>query len=126
MGYYSEVAVMMYKEDYENLVSEIKAHKIPENANYTAEILEKYALELLDDGCTCPETYDYNRNSDVFVRLYWNHIKWYTTPYIAFIERYFYKNAVDFVRIGEEASDIEEHYNLGRYEIGINRYLSFY
>ena len=126
MGYYSEVAAMMLKKDYEDLISKIKAHEFPEDVDYTVDEIEKYALGLLNDGRTCTETYDYNSTSDVFVRLYWESIKWYTSiPYIALIEQYFYDHKVDFIRIGEEASDIEEHYGLQRYEVEVIRTLSF-
>ena len=126
MGYYSDVAVMMRKKDYEKLVAEIFSAESLCNDDYTTQESKEYGLQFLQRGYNHPDVLKYNYSSEVFVRLCWTDVKWYTSiPYIALIEQYFYDHKVDFVRIGEEASDIEEHYGLQRYEVEIIRTLSF-
>jgi hypothetical protein len=125
MGYYSEVAVQMKREDYNRMLEELKAQEFraPCWGATPAEIKE-YALRFVASGYNAIEVKDYNYHNSEFVRLYWNSVKWYASPYITFLENFFHNNEVDFIRLGE-GTDVQEYWGLGEYEISLVRYLEF-
>ncbi len=129
MGYYSEIAVEMKRKDYERMVSELGKTALtpPDNKIYgspTEEQWKKWAMECLANGYKSQQIY--NGEQSEYVRLHWDAIKWYGSPYITFMENFFLENEVDFVRLGEASDDAEENWGLGNYNIGTTRYLSFY
>lgn len=95
MGYYSEVAITLHKEDFETLVR--RAAEESEDSLYLIRISTLYKDE---DNET--------------VSMTWNSVKWYEGfRSVDFIMSFLRSNDVEyqFKRIGEETGDIEEEYN---------------
>ena len=95
MGYYSEVAITLYKEDFEALVEE-------------AANRENVALNLIKNSLLCE-----NKKSNI-ITIYWNSIKWYENyDDVRFIMSFIENNDTQyhFIRTGESSGDIEEESN---------------
>ena len=112
MGYRSEVAIALRKNDYEDLKNFAKH----ENREDVTKILEKGEMNKLP--CS-----DNN-----YIILYWDWIKWYGDE-ISFIDE-FLKNledkddeAYEFICIGEDYSDAEQ-LGAGEY-IWLNRSIGY-
>ena len=126
MGYYSEVAVQMKREDYNRMLEELKATQFKASCwNVTPAEWTEYALRFVEAGYTSPSVKDYNQDDSECIRLHWDFVKWYGSPYITFLENFFHNNEVDFIRLGEGSDDVQEHWGLGDYEISLIRYLEF-
>lgn len=104
MGYYSDVRAILKKEDFEAL------KKVIEESPYD-NLKNMDILEIR------------GKNKD-YVYFGWNGIKWYFGP--EFVQTIITScEEHQFVRIGEDYEDIEEHYNLEEYDgdsIGVIRY----
>ena len=104
MGYYSQVRAILKKEDFEELKKVIEASPYDNLKN----------MDILEIR---------GKNKD-YVYFGWNCIKWYFGPeefqtFITNCKEY------QFVRIGEDNTDVEEHYNLEEYDgdiIGVIKY----
>lgn len=112
MGYRSEIAIALRKNDYEDLKNFAKH----ENREDVTKILEKGEMNKLP--CS-----DNN-----YIILYWDWIKWYGDE-ISFIDE-FLKNledkddkAYEFICIGEDYSDAEQ-LGAGEY-IWLNRSIGY-
>ena len=94
MGYYSEVSIVLHKEDYDKLISLAK-NKLP---NFESGDC------LLND----PVKY-YKRDGKVNVYLHWNCIKWYVGYFseVTLINDFLKEHEHCFIRIGEELGDFE-------------------
>jgi hypothetical protein len=126
MGYYSEVAVQMKREDYNRMLEELKLKDFQDSYGFcTPDELKEYATKFVASGYNAPEVKEHNYYVSEYVRLYWDSVKWYNSPYINFLESFFLDNEVDFVRLGESSDDAEEHLGLGCYDISTVRYLEF-
>lgn len=104
MGYYSDVRAILKKEDFEAL------KKVIEESPYD-NLKNMDVLEIR------------GKNKD-YVYFGWNGIKWYFGP--EFVQTIITScEEHQFVRIGEDYTDVEEHYNLEEYDgdiIGVIRY----
>lgn len=97
MGYYSEVAIVLYKDDLKKLIEE-------------AYLEQNHDVINLIKGA---ELYNDNDESGV-VTLRWDYIKWYDSfPNIRFVMDFIQNEdrQYRFVRIGEEEGDIETQEN---------------
>ena len=98
MGYYSDVALSMYKKDYNKMV---ELNKENEDFNDLIRIANKRT---------------YTGDEDV-VTLYWESVKWHTAfPEIGTIEDYLrilveQDRPYNFIRIGEDWDDVEYNYH---------------
>nr|WP_297003784.1 hypothetical protein [uncultured Dialister sp.] len=116
MGYYSEVGIAMKKAGYEELKRKIAA--LPEE-----EIaLKKYVKNLLSCAKQIDPYSDLKEYAGKYVVLHWDSIKWYMfddMPEVDFLIDYI-KTLQDYsyMRIGEEAGDIEEDHK-GDYNLDI-------
>ena len=100
MGYRSDVALAMYKTDYDKLI--------------------EFSKQRMDDDNDCVSLYDFitkyvddiiPKKDNKIVILCWEWVKWYEEYYhIATLNEYLEDNDIDytFVRIGEELDDNEE------------------
>ena len=100
MGYRSDVALAMYKNDYDKLI--------------------EFSKQRMDDDNDCVSLYDFitkyvddiiPKKDNKIVILCWEWVKWYEEYYhIATLNEYLADNDIDytFVRIGEELDDNEE------------------
>ena len=100
MGYRSDVALAMYKTDYDKLI--------------------EFSKQRMDDDNDCVSLYDFitkyvddiiPKKDNKIVILCWKWVKWYEEYYhIATLNEYLEDNDIDytFVRIGEELDDNEE------------------
>lgn len=106
MGYRSEVGIVFKKSD-ENLFYD-KLHE--QDASHTGN--GESAEELLNYANK--ETLYSNSLKEDCVVLSWTYVKWYDTyPAVQFFEDVKRYIDIDFVRIGEEAGDIEGDQTLG-------------
>ena len=106
MGYRSEVDIVFKKSD-ENLFYD-KLHE--QDASHTGN--GESAEELLNYANK--ETLYSNSLKEDCVVLSWTYVKWYDTyPAVQFFEDVKRYIDIDFVRIGEEAGDIEGDQTLG-------------
>lgn len=95
MGYRSDVTITMYKQDFETLVRQAS-----EDTNGALDLI-KYATL-------------YNNEASNIVTLYWDCIKWYDgcDEDVNFIMSFIRSNIqYHFIRIDEEAGDVEEENN---------------
>lgn len=98
MGYYSDVAISMFKKDFDNLV--VKAKK--SDAETEALSLLKHAKILMESPSS--------EKDDPIVVLQWYATKWYYRfKDVQCIMSYLRDNYINyyFVRCGEEQGDIE-------------------
>lgn len=106
MGYRSEVGIVFKKSD-ENLFYD-KLHEW--DASHTGN--GESAEELLNYANK--ETLYSNSLKEDCVVLSWTYVKWYDTyPAVQFFEDVKRYIDIDFVRVGEEAGDIEDDPTLG-------------
>lgn len=98
MGYYSDVAIAVRKRDAKRLLEE--AAKLP-NDNYVKKLVERHQ-EILDDIDPNPEGVQILR---------WYGVKWYDefgeVKYIMDFIRSLGESNYEFMRIGEDYTDIE-------------------
>ena len=98
MGYLNEVSIIMKKSDFTEFKKRMEEQKCIQ------------VLDLLEEGkdkeplCFANEEYLY---------LYWDSVKWFnsrTKPLDDFLKELDSKNSYyEFIRIGEELTDIEQH-----------------
>lgn len=92
MGYYSDVAITMYQNDFNDMVKYV----ITKNNNYALRLIKLASLYKNDEGDT--------------ITMLWNCIKW-REDYedVSFITEFIKSNDVQhhFIRIGEDINDIE-------------------
>lgn len=104
MGYYSDVRAILKKDDFEALKKEIEESSCDYLLNFD---------KLEERG----------KNKD-YMYFGWDSVKWYSEK--DFIERFIIGcDEYQFIRIGEDYKDVEEHYNLEEYDgdiIGVVRY----
>lgn len=110
MGYYSDVALVIRQSDKDKFLEELKTfdlvHADNEKKSFgyqnTAKFLYDYA-EKLDNVC--------HLGGEKYFVMRWEIARWYSTEYAT---KFFECPPVkyDFVRVGEEAGDIETDYNL--------------
>lgn len=100
MGYYSEVSITMFEDDFREM-----AQKAFDEKREGVKQLLSYA-EIF-------------RSGDNVLTLYWSWIKWYPTyESICFIENYIHNGIkYSFKRIGEENGDVEEESDDPHWEI---------
>lgn len=113
MGYYSDVAIAMYKKDFEKMCEKAKQHE------------SKYVYEFVMDGYKkAPQ----GKPDDEYVYLYWERVKWYPVyTEINFVKNFLFGKEVcyDLVRIGEDYNDTECIFKSDEYLLGITRQIEF-
>lgn len=110
MGYRSEVAITMYKSDFEILVQ-----RAAKAANGALDLI-KYATLYKDDA-------------NDSITMTWNSVKWYDGyGDVDFIMSFIRSNDTQyhFKRVGEESGDIEEEYNDDNWDLGDATYVECY
>lgn len=110
MGYRSEVAVAIPKKVYEE--NKIIAE------NFQKEHPDSYKYELLLNPSKI-----INKEDSYFTVLYWDYLKWYNEfedvkTITDIIENLDESEHYAFLRLGEDAGDIEEIYHEGTKDIG--------
>lgn len=110
MGYRSEVAVAIPKKVYEEnrIIAE----------GFQKEHPDSYKYELLLNPSKI-----INKEDSYFTVLYWDYLKWYrefedVKTITDIIENLDESEPYAFLRLGEEAGDIEEIYHEGTKDIG--------
>lgn len=94
MGYYSDVAIAMYRKDFEKMVRAAKSNETTSG------------LELIKAACL----HEARANGLPTITMYWNCVKWYNTfDSVRFIMSFLNENDItyQFRRIGDEYDDIE-------------------
>lgn len=113
MGYYSQVAIAMSKDDYNTLVEKVTKLK---NENDTKDKKDFYIQSIYDivtnpDRFRVTQTKNYTIESKTLdvVILTFDYIKWYETDNdISYIMNFVRSLGMyQFIRIGEEYDDIE-------------------
>lgn len=102
MGYYSEVAITLYKDDFEALVK-----RAAEECEHSLNLIRNATLYKDEDNET--------------VSMTWNSVKWYEGfRSVDFIMSFIRSDDMEyqFKRIGEETGDIEEEYNDENWVLG--------
>lgn len=97
MGYRSDVAITLYKKDFESLVKEAVG-----KTNYELDLIKNATL------------YENNNADCNIITMVWNCVKWYDGyDDVDFIMSFIRSNDTQyhFIRIGEEAGDVEEESN---------------
>lgn len=97
MGYRSNVAITLYKKDFESLVK-----KAAGKTNYELDLIKSATL------------YEKSNEKYSIITMVWNYIKWYDDyEDVEFIMSFIRGNNTQyhFIRIGEEPGDIEEESN---------------
>lgn len=91
MGYYSEVSITMFEDDFKGMIRNVFDEK------------RENVKELLNWA-------DIFRSDDNVITLYWGNIKWRPTlEEIRFIESYIHNGIkYSFKRVGEEMGDVEK------------------
>lgn len=104
MGYYSDVAIAMYRKDFEKMVKVAKSRETT-------------------DGLTlirAANLYESKINEVPTITMLWDCVKWYESfGSVKFIMSYLNENDIiyQFRRIGEEYEDIEIKSNDDKYEL---------
>ena len=115
MGYYSDVALGLRKEDFKVMMKKVE---LIENQDVKKEV-----LELIEDGKN-----GVKQSYTDSVLLYWESIKWYESiyPEIKFIMDFIKEiEEYDYVRIGEDLDDIVEDLNTGWTLCSVSRSIDF-
>lgn len=102
MGYYSEVAITLYEQDFETLVK-----RAAEESEDSLALIRRATL--------------YKDEENETVSITWNSIKWYDGfAEVAFIMSFLRSDDIQyqFKRVGEEAGDIDEEYNDDNWVLG--------
>lgn len=113
MGYRSDVAIAMYKKDFEVMCEKAKQHE------------DSFVYEFVMQGY---EQAPQGKPEDEHVYLYWEWVKWYDGyTEVNFIQNFLYEEGVpyDFVRIGEDHDDTECILNSEHYWLDVDRKVSF-
>ena len=127
MSYYDEVAIGLYKEDYDYLLEEAK--KLTENKL-------KDVLYFVTKQC---EVLDYKANDKNYIILHWDCVNgWHYNACAQYVMSFLHGDVgeyaddkekyVDcpkyiFLRLGEDSNDTEEDYNTGNNETGEDDYV---
>lgn len=96
MGYYSEVVIVMHKNDLRDMIRKAAMTGMED------------VLSLVNNA----EVYSKEGSEDDIVTLRWDYVKWYDRcPQIRFIMDFIQgeDRQYRFARIGEETGDLEEH-----------------
>lgn len=102
MGYYSEVAITLYEQDFETLI-----RRAAEESEASLALIRRATL--------------YKDEENETVSITWNSIKWYDGfAEVAFIMSFLRSDDIQyqFKRVGEEAGDIDEEYNDDNWVLG--------
>lgn len=95
MGYYSEVAITLYEQDFETLV-----RRAAEEATGALDLIKYASL--------------YKNNTNGIITMNWSSVKWYEGyGDVDFIMSFIRSGDTQyhFLRVGEEAGDVEEENN---------------
>ena len=120
MGYRSDVAIVMKEKDFHTMLEEVKQTEI--------EWLNGWILSGYNHPKSKNKPFsELNPQSDDWVVLYWEWVKWYDDyQEVAFIENFLQKiNQYDFIRIGEDDDDTEIIYKSQNYLMGVERRITF-
>lgn len=95
MGYYSDVAITMRQNDFNDMVK----YAVTKNNDYALRLIKSASL--------------YENDIEDTITMLWNCIKWYEDyEDVSFITEFIMSNGVQhhFIRIGEDMSDVETRY----------------
>lgn len=114
MAYFSDVAIAMKKEDFQEMLHSAEKHSNPR------------ILEFITEGRENGEKHSPGK----IVVLYWENVKWYEDdikyyPAVFFIEEFLKKHPHDIIKSGEDYDDVYSHYGLGIYVLGLKKQIVF-
>lgn len=117
MGYYSDVAIAIKKEDKDVFLAAMKKFDLVHEKEGTDEYGRRLSAQNIYDWAEVYEDVENSKGQHFFV-MKWEYVKWNTWDY-AF--KFFDNPPVlyDYLRVGEEAGDIEERGDLKSGVIGV-------
>lgn len=120
MSYYNEIAIVLRQEDKEEFLKQMaefdEKHEKEEategDFHYTAR--EIYDMAETHNDVVLYRDYDCSSEGTYFL-MHWKYASWWS-PRICCAYKFYWNTIVDFkcdfIRIGEDAGDIEEHHDL--------------
>lgn len=110
MGYRSDVALAVKKQDFVKLKEEIDKIRDAEERDYISTFLTKDPLIT-----------ERSIDNKVYIILQWQNIKWYDDyPEIIFLNDFLKDKQYDLLIIGEAIGDIEVHYGTDDYILSVD------